>query len=288
MSAIRWTDGSAGVLFGWVVDRLSSLAPTRMRSKKIDRTASGRPDLYSTVFQAPLKRHADFRKAAELALPQLMPVRIEDLVVYGRHRPDGVELAAFRRTDIEHWSRSKGSSRRSHRPLEISEGWSVVLPEQAKGASRKRASIATAIALSIAAAAAFYFDYLSSLDRQLQELLSQEQQLRSAALVLAKQQEEANLWGSLRSAHAEARLPASVLASLAEMSRSTPSNTSWARVEWTPTRATIGGFSADPISALAGFSSIKGAKASFSKPVSSLVPGKQEYEVAISFAESPK
>jgi hypothetical protein len=123
MTAIRWTDDSTDSPLGWALSRLASLLPAG-RGRQVA-AAGAAPQFYSTIFRAPLKRRGDFRKAAELALPQLMPLRLEHLQVYGRRTKDGVELVAFRNEDLAAW---RATSKHSA-AIAVSSTWSVLTPE---------------------------------------------------------------------------------------------------------------------------------------------------------------
>lgn len=287
MSAILWTDADSGSLLAWAGQRLATLFPRRARKSSKAVSEGEAPVFYATTFRAPLKRRADFRKAAEHALPQLMPVSPQDLLIYGRQGTEGVELAAVRRADMQAWWKASGS-RQPDRPVRISDTWSILPPETAKVAIRRRMAFAAATILALAGAIALYVTYMSFLDGRLADLRLREQQVRSAALAFARQQEEANLWGSLESTRASARLPAAVLSSVAELSRALPAEAMWTRIEWTPVKMTMAGMAADPVATLAALSHIKGARATFSKPVTGKGEGKQEYEILITFGEAPK
>jgi hypothetical protein len=286
VSAIRWTDDGAASILGWALQRVSTLVPAPKRKLKgaADTEAL---NFYTTSFQAPLKRRADFRKAAELALPQLMPIKPDDLLIYGRRGPEGVELAAFRRDAMESWWRDSGS-RLPSPAVRVSDAWSILPPASEKIAAGRRLAVVIAAVFTVAAAVVFHFAYLSSLNRELSALLAEEEQVRFSALLVARQQEEADLWGSLESDQASARLPGAVLTTVAELSRSTPTEAAWSRIEWSPLRTTMAGTATDPVAVLAALSSVRGAKAEFSKPMTGSGAARQEFEISITYKASPR
>jgi len=285
MSAIQWTDDGSANFVSWLVRRIATLLPSSQSKAKKAQAGSDAPLVYSIFFQAPLKSRSDFRKAAELMLLQLMPVQLDELVIYGRRNAEGVELAALRKADMESWSKAS-RTRRPGAAIRLSESWAVLSPESERIASRRRLSLLIAAAFSAGAVVTFHHVYLSSLDGQLAGLLSEEQRVRSSALAFAHQREEANLWSSLEKSRAVRRLPAAILSTTAEISRVMPAGAAWTHIEWSSARVVIAGTAADPVAVLAALSTIKASKASFSKPMTNPGGGKQEFEIVVTYGEA--
>jgi hypothetical protein len=267
------------------MQRLTMLLPKRKKAlaRVFDSEA---PSPFMTTFEAPLKRRSDFRKAVEIALPQLMPIKPDDLLIYGRRVGAGVELAAFRREEMAVWMKVPHKS--SGAAVHVSETWIVLPPASEKIAARRRFLFLLSVLIAVGALVVAYVQYSSALNRRLSGLLAEEQLVRAAALVLARQREEADLWSTLDNAQAPARLPAAVMGSIAELSRLTPSEAAWTRLEWSPSRVIIAGFAVDPVAVLAAVSAVKGAKAEFSKPMVGKTGARSEFEIQIAFEPSRK
>lgn len=263
----------------WTADHLPKSGRSKQRTQppRQQRT-DGRPDPYFTVFSTRVKRRTDLRRATELALPQLMPLAVETLTIYARRHEDGVELAAFRKADLQIWERS--AKARGH--LFISENWSALSPGALDNARRQRLAIFVAGLCSIASAIWLGQVWLAAENRNLASLLTEEQHVRSAALTAARKRDEADLGASLKASFAQQRLPGSVLAAVTELSRETPDGAFWTQLDWTPTKTVIAGSATDPLAVLESLSKIKGnSSAQFSKPLTAGAVGRQSFEIQL-------
>ncbi len=282
MTAIHWTDEEGTDSLGWALYRIRLVLP--FASKPRVSEDPGQPKCFRTSFHAPVNRKSDYRKATEVALPQLMPMPEDGLIIYGRVSKTGAQLAAFRAEEVTVWSLQQRASKSW---LRISETWCVRTPGAQSAAKRNVMTGALAVAVLAVSIVALQVQYVAKLESDLEAMQVQEQESRAAALALARQRGEADLWGSLQKARAPERLPASVLYRIAELSRLTPNEAAWTRIDWTPEQITIEGRARDPLTVLSALSTIKGSAATFSKPLVRTDGARQQFEVRLT-AGAPK
>jgi hypothetical protein len=281
MSKVVWTD--EGSILRWCCDRLLAILPER---KTRATPAESSVACYSTTFRAPVKSRRDLQKAVELALPQLMPVAPAGLAIFARRAAGGAELAAFRSEDF--LALSKLADRRGGSGIRVSSAWTIPARERTQPSSRIRALTGAGAVAAVGALAVIYTNYVGSLTGTLDELLQQERAARASAVAHARQKEDADLWASLEAQQASARLPAAMLARIAEVSRSTPDTAYWTAFDWSPTGMSVRGAGADPVSVLGAYSALTGLGARFSRPVTPSKAGRQEFEIELTAKGSDK
>jgi len=229
-----------------LADRLGSILPS------FDHRASSAlngdsADIFLTTFEAPVSDAKSLRRAAELALPQLMPIAPEDLIIYGRTRRKSVELAAIKHSTLEDGTLSSSVSNR----LWLAKDW-IVLAPRAQSAHDRRL-VAAALGLVVAVGALIYgqIQTLGRLEVETNALLDQEARIRADAEGRAARRNDADLRASLAASHPDARTPAKVVASIASLSRLTQGSASWTKLSWGVDEITIEGIAKDPVSLLA-------------------------------------
>lgn len=273
--SVRWGRSDQGVL-GWLADRLGSILPS------FDHRASSAlngdsADIFLTTFEAPVSDAKSLRRAAELALPQLMPIAPEDLIIYGRTRRKSVELAAIKHSTLEDGTLSSSVSNR----LWLAKDW-IVLAPRAQSAHDRRL-VAAALGLVVAVGALIYgqIQTLGRLEVETNALLDQEARIRADAKGAAARRNDADLWASLAASHPDARTPAKVVASIASLSRLTQGSASWTKLSWGVDEITIEGIAKDPVSLLGALSSVEGMTARFSRPVTPQGDGRQLFAIVL-------
>jgi hypothetical protein len=273
--SVRWGRSDQGVL-GWLADRLGSILPS------FDHRASSAlngdsADIFLTTFEAPVSDAKSLRRAAELALPQLMPIAPEDLIIYGRTRRKSVELAAIKHSTLEDGALSSSAFKR----LWLAKDW-VVLAPRAQSAHDRRL-VAAALGLVVAVGALIYgqIQTLGRLEVETNALLDQEARIRADAKSAAARRNDADLWASLTASHPDKRTPAKVLASIAILSKLTQGSASWTKLSWGVDEITIEGIAKDPVSLLGALSSVEGMTVRFSRPVTPQGDGRQLFAIVL-------
>lgn len=266
--SVRWDLAERG-LGGWAGSRLAAVLPRPRRRK-----AAEEVDVFLTTFDAPMKAGEDMRKAASLALPQLMPADPGGLIIFGRMRTGSAELAAVRKSDIE-TPEYKASS------ITLAPDWIVPTPA-AETESRRRFAFAAAGAFAtIVALVWIQLQSINAFEQATSTLVSEGEGIRAAARLAAERRNETDIWSSLASQQLEDRAPANVLALLGALTRATPDTASWTRLTLGPAQILIEGAARDPVALLAALSKLDGMTAQFSKPVLPQGDGRQQFEIRL-------
>jgi hypothetical protein len=264
MTRAIWTDAAAQGALGWVTMRIAAALMPAERRRLQTPSSEIPPEVFCTTFICRATKWTDLRKATELALPQLMPIALTGLIVFARKTENGAELAAFRSDDLNAW---QSDLQKQNADLRIHDGWWTKSPKALRAAHRQRRVLVSALAVWVCALWLAQQALLFNLESKTAALLSEEAVVRAEALAVAQREAQADVWSSLKAADAESRLPTSVLASIVELSRVTPGESYWTRIEWSPLSAILYGTSKDPIALLAELSTIPGHTASFSAPM---------------------
>jgi hypothetical protein len=214
------------------------------------------------------------RKAALLALPQVLPVAVDELVVFGRTRAGRADLAAVRRADLQ-----RVASRQ--RSVKFSDDWIVPTPAAQKAQDRRLALSAGGIVAAVFSLIWIQFQALDLLDQRTTAYLQEGAAIRTAAKAAAERRNDTNIWASLRHARPEVRTPGSVLSTIASLSRLTPGDASWTKLTFGADQIAIEGTAKDPVAVLGAFSTTKDMSARFSRPVVPLGDGRQQFEISL-------
>lgn len=268
---IRWSRAERGVL-GWIIDRLGAVLPQKSGARA---RRAGQPDVFLTRFHAPLPAGDALRKAATFALPQLLPLATEELIVFGRTRKGSADIAAVRKVDLE------AERFRKTGWIVLSCDWIVPTPRADRAMDNRLSILALAVLVASASIVAIQNRELQRLEVELAVALEDEAHIRSTAKAAATARNEADLWASLKQGDPQARSPAQTLVTLASLSRATPDHSSWTKLTLSGPRATIEGRSRDAVALLAALSDVQNLSAKFSKPVIPLEGGVQQFEIQL-------
>lgn len=278
---ITWRDPTGPeAVANWIAGRIAGVFGAASL-KTSDADALAGPYVYRTVFRSPKAGSSDLRKAAELALGQLMPVKVDELIVFGRRIDGGAELAAVRKSDAEAWEADV--SGKQPKDVSISSDWCVQLPRAARKSGTRKLFALSGVLATITAFALLYLAVWNDQEQRLEAALEAEARARIAALEVKRAQSAVDLWTLLKATRAEEKTADRVLGAFAGLSAATPDGAYWKRIEWSPARVLIEGYADDALGVLEAVSNIPGAgDASFSRPVSAAEGGPQSFEILIS------
>ena len=271
---IFWDSANSGPI-GWVADRLGSLWPQGAPGARKRKSAASIA-VFCTDFHAPVGAGRSLRKAVELALPQLIPLAVDDVVLFGKSVTGGARLAAVRRRDLE------AGQAQGQRRLILEEGWIAPTPQERKSRELWSAVAGVAALVSVGCLLALQALAIGELEAATERAIDAGASLRSTALSAAARRSEADLWASVSDSKPNVRTPDKVLVRMADLSREMPGDAFWTKVDWTPDQIVMEGVARDAVSMLARMSALNGLTARFSKPVTPLPEGRQKFEITLS------
>lgn len=242
LGKIIWTDGGViSKLIAGALARLHSLFP------RVRRRAPSQQDLqvFLTEFSLARVKGRNARKAAELALDNLIPLPAEQLIIFGRKSPQRpvLDIAVVKKSDL--------ISNRSKDPwITLSGDWRVLTP-RAQKVSQDRSLIALlGIIASLASIAYLYVGLYSSMAVRFDDTVAVERTHRQAALARADFTKDTQIWDMLVGEGVTQTMPALVHVRLSQLNQSTPQSAYWTNVVISRSTAELSGKARDPFAVL--------------------------------------
>lgn len=283
MTQIIWdNDGLGGRLAAWVRTRFAALLRGRRPNPKAAiplATAA----VFRTRFHAAGLSRGDRKKALRFALPDLMPVDPDHLLVFARTsaQGDAVELAALKTEDVT--TGVRGAAR-----FRLSDDWAPLTPHGRK-ASQRRTQIGALAVLALLAVALFGLHHARGVaENHLAASLGTEADVRREAVAALAGRRDAAVWTVLERDDLASRHPGRVLQTIARLNAATPDDAYWRDLEWSADVVRLKGRAREALSVAEGLRQADGvARVGFAAPIVTGEDGIMEFDVRVDLEKWP-
>ena len=249
---IVWTDGGLITRFvAAIAVRLKSLTLGKPKRRK----TLSELQVFRTEFPLSRVKGGDARRAAELSLDSLIPLPLEQLMVFGRKSlaQPALEIAAIKKEDLA----ALTSEYPKRRWIALEPDWAILTP-RAQSISRNRALFAMlSLSLFTAGLGYLYTKLYTEFENRIDRAVTTERVLRKAALARAEISNDTRIWDQLVENGVLETAPNVLLSRLSLLNQTTPDTAYWTRVKMSGSVVEITGKAKDPFVVLEALSSIE-------------------------------